>query len=78
MKGSDKMIQFKVDSHIIEVDKLLLAKAYVIYYNYNNNELTTKFWYDLEEGKFWGVSPFISKRQRDIIKAKILKIERTA
>ena len=70
------MLQFKVDNHIIEVDKLLLDKAYVIYYNYNNNELTTKFWYDLEEGKFWGVSPFISKRQLNIIKAKILKIER--
>lgn len=70
------MIQFKVDKHIIEIDKLLLAEAYVIYYNYNNNELSTKFWYDLEEDKFWGISPFISKRQRDIIKAKILKIER--
>lgn len=72
------MIQFKVDNHIIEVDKLLLAKAYVIYYNYDNNRLTTKFWYDLEENKFWGISPCISKRQRNIIKAKILKLERTA
>lgn len=72
------MIQFKVDNHIIEVDNLEpLAKAYVIYYNYDNNRLTTKFWYDLEEGKFWSISPCISKRQRDIIKAKILKIERT-
>ena len=70
------MIKFKVDNHIIEIDKLFLAEAYVIYYNYNNNEQTTRFWYDLSEGKFWGISPFISKRQRDIIKAKILKIER--
>ena len=71
------MIQFKVDNHIIEVDNLEpLAKAYVIYYNYDNNRLATKFYYDLEEDKFLAYSRFISKRQLHIIRSKLLKLKR--
>lgn len=69
------MQQFKVDNHIIEIDNLEpLAKAYVIYYNYDNNRLATKFYYDIEEDKFYAINGYISKRQLDIIKSKILKL----
>lgn len=71
------MIQFKVDNHIIEVDNLEpLAKAYVIFYNYDNNRLATKFYYDVEEDKFFAHNRGISTRQLDIIRNKLLKLKK--